>query len=65
MEIFFLLCEKTVDFPIDRNKYGELLNELMNGDVKVPNLRKKNAVKSIEKNKTGVWKKKWIAERLS
>lgn len=37
--IHLALRKKTVDLPIDRQEYDELLKELMNGKVKMPQLR--------------------------
>lgn len=37
--ILSALRKKAVDFPIDRDEYDQLLHELMNGKVKVPQIR--------------------------
>lgn len=37
--ILSALRKKTVDFPIDRDEYDQLLHELVNGKVKVPQIR--------------------------
>ncbi len=37
--ILSALRKKTVDFPIDRDEYDELFNELMNGKIRVPHKR--------------------------